>query len=632
MDASSIRFFQKPGLLIFLICATTVVIWLGFRNPSGSSNKRQTQSSLPLENLKERDFRTISLPASDYVGSTSCAECHAEIAEAYRHHPMANSMWKASVASELEDYRDDTSFSPDAQHIYSVERTDQGISHREQLLSADGEELFSQTETITYSVGSGAQGRSYLIEKDGLLLMSPISWYSGLQKWGLSPGYHLPHHKRFSRRVREACLDCHAGRLNTPRGQDDRFESPPFHELSIGCERCHGPAKAHIEYHRSTAETGLSDPIINPAKLDSLRREDVCSQCHLQGEGRIPLYGHEVGDYRPGQRLYETCLIIVKDNQISSGKSSPAVSHVEQMRSSACFSESNGQLGCISCHDPHAVPAEREKVRYYRERCLNCHETQKCSLPVHDRIERRPDNSCIACHMPSIGTSDVPHAANSDHRILRHPESTGMESAASSNSFIIFGSDEMPLEKHALDRALGIWMAQRAMDSKDYNMASRSVILLTAVVKLMPFDADVQEALGLASSILEREEPAITYFRESLELEPERELSLLMLATILDNSGRSQEALPYLKRYLQLNSSDAANWHRYSIILEKDGERERAITAAKKAIELDPSIPIYYQWISHLLALEGASTEAKQFSDKAQSILHAVGAKNTEQQ
>lgn len=629
MDASSSRFFKNPGLLIFLISATTVGIWLGFRNPSGSSNKQHKQSSPPLENLTERDSRPVSLPASNYAGSAACAECHAEIAESYRHHPMANSMWNVSTASELEDYRENTSFSPDGQHIYSIERTDQGVSHREQLLSEEGEELFNQTEKISYSVGSGAQGRSYLIEKDGLLFMSPISWYSNLQKWDLSPGYHLPNHKRFSRRAREACLDCHAGRLNTMRGQDDRFESPPFHELSIGCERCHGPAKSHVNYHRNTAEeTGLSDPIINPAKLDSLRREDVCSQCHLQGEGRIPHYGHEVGDYRPGQRLYETCLIIVKDNQTSSGKSSPAVSHVEQMRSSLCFSESNGKLGCISCHDPHSIPAEREKVAYYRKRCLNCHQTQNCSVAVHDRLERQPDDSCIACHMPSNRTSDVPHAANSDHRILRHPESAGMESAASSKSFIIFGRDEMPLKKHVFDRALGIWMAQRAMDSSDYNMASRSVILLTPVVKLMPFDADVQEALGLASSILEREEPAITYFRESVELEPERELSLLMLATSLDNAGRSQEALPYLKRYLQLNSSDAATWHRYSIILEKDGEREQAIRAAKKAIEFDPSIPIYYEWISHLLALDGASTEAKQFSDKAQSILHAVGADN----
>ena len=33
-----------------------------------------------------------------------------------------------------------------------------------------------------------------------------------------------------------------------------------------------------------------------------------------------------------------------------------AVGHVEQMESSRCFRESQGRLGCISCHDPHRLP------------------------------------------------------------------------------------------------------------------------------------------------------------------------------------------------------------------------------------------------------------------------------------
>ena len=281
----------------------------------------------------------------DFLGSAACAECHPKISRAYSVHPMANSLWKVSEAPVIEEYNKETTFSPDTSHHYSVQKTADDILHHERMTDAEGETLYDQAVRVDYAVGSGAMGRSYLIDRSGLMFMSPISWYTSSRRWDLSPGYRLPHHRRFRRRIQAECINCHSGRLNTESGADRRFKQPPFAELSIGCERCHGPGKQHVDFHRAESNANETDPIVNPLNLDAARREDLCAQCHLQGKGRIPHYGCEVTDFRPGQRLEETCTIFVEAENSASNRSARAVSQVEQMRSSACYRGSEGRLG-----------------------------------------------------------------------------------------------------------------------------------------------------------------------------------------------------------------------------------------------------------------------------------------------
>ena len=78
------------------------------------------------------------------------------------------------------------------------------------------------------------------------------------------------------------------------------------------------------------------------------------------------------------------------------------VGQVEQMHESRCFRDSRGRLGCISCHDPHRLPAPEEKVAYYRRRCLECHADRGCRLPPAIRLARSREDDCIGCHMPRV--------------------------------------------------------------------------------------------------------------------------------------------------------------------------------------------------------------------------------------
>ena len=150
----------------------------------------------------------------------------------------------------------------------------------------------------------------------------------------------------------------------------------------------------------------------------------------------------------------------------SSKRGNKAVGHVEQMHSSRCFRESRGEMGCISCHDPHQVPASEERTSYYRRQCLACHDQKPCSLAKPERLAKSRDDNCLQCHMPVASNTDVIHNATTDHRILRMPPDAVAEpsgSAAAGPLLKLFHASQLdPREREAMARELAIGLAYEA--------------------------------------------------------------------------------------------------------------------------------------------------------------------------
>src|SRR4051812_20134738 len=117
-------------------------------------------------------------PGVKFVGDAACARCHAEIAESYRRHPMGRSLSPIASAPMPEGQRDEgTTFEADGLR-YTVERRDGRLVHTESRRDSSGH-LVEQIEVeIRYALGSGTRGVSYLLDRDGYLYQSPISWYS----------------------------------------------------------------------------------------------------------------------------------------------------------------------------------------------------------------------------------------------------------------------------------------------------------------------------------------------------------------------------------------------------------------------------------------------------------------------
>ncbi len=351
----------------------------------------------------------------NYVGDASCVRCHAEIAKTYGQHPMGRSLSPIADAASVgaDPGPEQVQF-----HVnglsYSVKHQGNQVIHQETRQDPSGRVIAKVEANVAYTIGSGRQAFSYLIERDGFLFESPITWYAKDKRWGLSPGYDA-REARFERPILSDCLFCHANRVEQVSDAINRYRTPVFQGYAIGCERCHGPGELHVR--RPELVDGEDLTIVNPAKLEPSLRDAVCEQCHLIGPKRVSRLGTKSEDFRPGlpfQRFWSTFVPASSDNE------NRFASHAEQMHSSRCFRASNGRLGCISCHDPHVQPPPAEKEAFFRNRCLECHDVRPCSLAADVRIKRKGSDDCIGCHMPRSESSNNTHVATTNHRVPRH--------------------------------------------------------------------------------------------------------------------------------------------------------------------------------------------------------------------
>lgn len=597
-------------LTVLLVMGVVIggVIWLVYRQTEvvqvdsfAASQERQAESSvMPLSR---------PAPASQgFVGSAKCAECHQEIAERYRTHSMAHSLASVQEAVRIEDY-DAPPCTPPGPRVYRAELRDGRLFHHEIMLDKEGQPIYDQEVEIHYVLGSGKRGRAYLIFDHGQFYQSSLGWYSSAKKWDLSPGYKPQQHYRFSRRLGEGCFYCHVGRMTTTTAPD-RFADVPFPEPAIGCERCHGPGADHVAWHERGGQADQEDPIVNPSKLDPARREDVCNQCHLQGEAVELRYGRRHTDFRPGQRIEDIWVAFVAGERIGPGGRTKAVSQVLQMRASLCFQKSQGRFGCTSCHDPHFEPPAEERVAFYRQRCNACHADQGCSLPVAERVAVSPQDSCIDCHMPRMDTEDVPHTAQTDHRVLRRPDEA--IAVADTVSAIleakVFDDAHQRLPRREVDRAKALAMLSRPEILRDPRQISYAQQLLAPLSEaLQPGDLSFLDVLGddiaallsmaRAFEMLGDDFRADACWTRVLQYDPDNEGALWGKLSRAHRLLHLEEAAGYLDRLMELTPNDPMLHGRKAHILGQLGQLRRACLSAERALELDPTLIQVRRWL-----------------------------------
>jgi predicted CXXCH cytochrome family protein len=365
-----------------------------------------------------------------YVGSAACTDCHEGAAQAWSgsHHALA---WTAPSPETIVADFDDTSFTLDGMTA-RFRIAPEGTYHVE-VTEKDGE----TTEYVVHSVAGIEPLQQYLLETEpGRLQSFDVVWDTEAGRWfHLYPDQDLPpddglHWTGPYKNWNARCAECHATGYEKNFDPGTASYASTHAEIGVGCEACHGPGAAHLDW----AESGAlpSDEVqrdaygFSQAFADTEATVQQCATCHSRREAHddaSPLPGTPYHDayglalLRPG--LYEA------DGQI-----------LDEVYVYGSFLQSrmyDAGVGCLNCHDAHTAQliAEGNAV------CTQCHnpagnpdfptiEPADYDSAAHHFHEPGTEGAeCKSCHMVERVYMGNDWRADHSFRIPRpdlHPE------------------------------------------------------------------------------------------------------------------------------------------------------------------------------------------------------------------
>jgi len=395
---------MKKILIVTIICLILLAVaWLQFGTGNANADPR----------------------GDAYAGSKTCIKCHSNIYNSYLHTahyvasvPGAENFVHGSFAKGHNEFN----LRPNEKIV--MEKRDSGLY---QTYYLNGKALESHRIDI---VLGGIKGESYLYWRGNGLAQLPISYYTRLNQWLISPGY-APGHINYNRTISRRCLECHASYISDlpdAKGQltaGEQFDKTSL-VYSVDCERCHGPAAQHVDFQTNNPEVKTARYIVTYKSLSRSQRIDMCGVCHSGNKSPMlaSTFGFKPGDTLSKFKLQElanpadTVHIDVHGNQ------------VQLLAASKCFI--NSKMDCATCHDTHQN--QRGDIALYTQKCLSCHSTGnhnycKMVTPMNAQLVK---TNCIQCHMPALAskvivapTMDKSSSADilvHTHRIAIYPE------------------------------------------------------------------------------------------------------------------------------------------------------------------------------------------------------------------
>jgi predicted CXXCH cytochrome family protein len=323
----------------------------------------------------------FGLAQNSYIGSQACASCHPAVFKRWQKTRMANVVVDPKVHPEV---------------------TIPDFSKPDPLLTF-------KKEDIAFVYGSKWKQR-YFTKIGNDYYVYPAQWDVLNKVW--RPYYaktgtdwwtaHYPA-EQMQRPTGPLCDGCHSVNYNVATNQ--------VTEWNVGCERCHGPGASH-------SRKPARDNIVNPTRLDFVRANDVCIQCHSQGRPKTnPIngkyYDWAVG-YEPGKRLSEVWTLEEhKLGETTFTHFAEDSAHKNRMQGNDFVTSRMHLRGvtCFSCHDVHGTENNADVIKPGSQMCLECHGPLSPNGP-HGTIEEHTHHKassagseCIECHMPKIAAT-----------------------------------------------------------------------------------------------------------------------------------------------------------------------------------------------------------------------------------
>ncbi|WP_367648714.1 multiheme c-type cytochrome [Ruegeria arenilitoris] len=340
--------------------------------------------------------------AQSYIGSEACVDCHKDIADSWKasHHALA---WTEVSEGSIQADFNDTSYEDDGMSVLFSNKDGAPVAT---VTEKDG----MTTEYSVHSVVGIEPLQQYLFETEpGRLQSFDVVWDTDAGRWfHLYPDQDLPpddglHWSGPYKNWNTRCAECHATGFVKNYDPVSRSYASVHSEIGVGCEACHGPGSAHIEWtngkavNESLSEFGFP---INWGIGDTEAEIQQCAGCHSRREAL------EDGNPLPGTPYHDAYNLAVLRPGLyhSDGQILDEVYVYGSFLQSRMYDKG---VGCMDCHNPHSanLVAEGNGI------CTQCHSPagnpkfpslirKTYDAPEHHHHEDGSDGAqCKSCHM-----------------------------------------------------------------------------------------------------------------------------------------------------------------------------------------------------------------------------------------
>lgn len=358
-----------------------------------------------------------------YAGSLSCRQCHNTIYTNYQH--TTHYRTSGPVKDELHISAAINHFIFNDSVKVAFEKRDSGLY---QVQYIHGKQVLAKPFDIIF--GSGKNAHSFGYWQDKKLYQLPLSYFTTIRGWANSPGFPA-REAFFYRSIISRCFECHSSYIAEDVVQEESLIATRNLDkqsiiYGIDCERCHGPAANHVNFHTQNPAVKEVHYMASWKLLPYQRKLDVCAVCH---SGNDVATQRPTFSFQPGDTLANYYL------PTFGGGSSKEDVHGKQLQmlaASRCFQMSKN-LDCTSCHHSHE-DSPRNMVGSSGP-CMSCHQKGAyIDCPMAASLGKTIVNNCINCHMPDEASKAIsfqetgyealhPYLLRT-HRIAIYPEAT----------------------------------------------------------------------------------------------------------------------------------------------------------------------------------------------------------------